>query len=80
MPNSQTSIPGPDAKYYGWLNYLLAYDYNALAQSKLMTKSPFVLTLPQEAEKNIFSCAARWQSERGELGPFSEVKTADVWR
>jgi hypothetical protein len=55
-------------------------DYTVLLQSKLMTRSPFILTLPQEAEKQILSCAARWQNERGELGPFSEVETADIWR
>ncbi|MDR1127251.1 MAG: hypothetical protein LBL06_03895 [Treponema sp.] len=55
-------------------------DYDALIQSKLMTKSPFVLTLPQDAGKKIFSCAVRWQNQRGELGPSSEIKTADVWR
>ncbi|MDR0784457.1 MAG: hypothetical protein LBE74_01045 [Treponema sp.] len=55
-------------------------DYKALVQTKLMTKSPCIVTLPQEAEKQVFSCAAEWQNERGELGPPSEIKTADVWR
>ncbi|MDR2071319.1 MAG: hypothetical protein LBP81_07905 [Treponema sp.] len=49
-------------------------DYTALAQTRLMTRTPFVLDLPPEAEGKFLSCAARWQNERGELGPWGEIQ------
>ncbi|MDR0412148.1 MAG: hypothetical protein LBH75_09305 [Treponema sp.] len=54
--------------------------YKELIQTKLMTHSPYIITLPQEAENQVFSCATQWQNERGELGPLSEIETAVVWR
>jgi hypothetical protein len=53
-------------------------DYAALTQTKLMTHSPFVLDLPPEAEGKFLSCAVRWQNERGELGPWSEIMSIAV--
>ncbi|MDR0561078.1 MAG: hypothetical protein LBG73_00115 [Spirochaetaceae bacterium] len=48
-------------------------DYARLSQTCLMTVSPFVITLPPEGEGAFFSAAARWQNNRGELGPWSEI-------
>ena len=47
--------------------------YEALTQTRLMTRSPYVLALPPEAEGKFLSLALRWQNERGELGPWSEI-------
>ncbi|MDR1147371.1 MAG: hypothetical protein LBK66_01955 [Spirochaetaceae bacterium] len=49
-------------------------DYAALTQTQLMTRTPFVLDLPPEAEGKFLSCATRWQNERGELGPWGEIQ------
>jgi hypothetical protein len=53
-------------------------DYSALIQSKLMTRSPWTLSLPPEAEKSYLSCASRWQNEKGELGPWGEIQSVVV--
>jgi hypothetical protein len=53
-------------------------DYALLKDTKLMTHSPFVLALPPEAEGKFLSCAARWQNERGELGPWGEIQHISV--
>ena len=64
------------------LNYVWApekaADYAALIHTKLMTRSPFVLDLPPEAEGKFISCAARWQNERGELGPWGEIQQSAI--
>jgi hypothetical protein len=39
-----------------------------------MTHSPFIHTLPPDAQANFLSCAARWQNEKGELGPWSDIQ------
>ncbi|MDR0645119.1 MAG: hypothetical protein LBG05_09525 [Treponema sp.] len=49
-------------------------DITALTQTKLLTHSPFTLTFPPEAQANFLSCAARWQNEKGELGPWSDIQ------
>ncbi|MDR0376038.1 MAG: hypothetical protein LBH85_10045 [Treponema sp.] len=49
-------------------------DVSALTQTKLLTHSPFTLTFPPEAQANFLSCAARWQNEKGELGPWSDIQ------
>jgi hypothetical protein len=76
--------PTPDSRAipYGMNGCLLNYavgaakteDYAALATTKLMTKSPWTLGLTPEAEGRFLSCATRWQNEKGELGPWSEVQ------
>jgi hypothetical protein len=48
-------------------------DVNALNQTKLMTRSPWTLTFPPEAQAHFLSCAPRWQNEKGELGPWGDV-------
>jgi hypothetical protein len=50
-------------------------DYAMLEVTALMTRSPFVITLPPEAEGKRFTCAARWQNRKGEKGPWGEIKT-----
>jgi hypothetical protein len=78
--------PGSRAIPYGCNGCLLNYtwgpekvrDYAALKESQLMTRSPWVITLPPEAEGNFFSGAARWQSERAELGPWGEVQSTVI--
>jgi hypothetical protein len=39
-----------------------------------MTHSPFTLRLLPEAEGRYLSSAARWQNEKGELGPWSDIE------
>ncbi|MDR0375599.1 MAG: hypothetical protein LBH85_07745 [Treponema sp.] len=74
--------PGSRAIPYGDNGCLLSYvwgagrvsDYAALLQTKLMTRSPWTITLPPESQQAFLSCAARWQNEKGELGPWSDVQ------
>ncbi|MDR0599740.1 MAG: hypothetical protein LBG84_06640 [Treponema sp.] len=76
------AAPDRRARPYGTngclLNYVLApekvMDYAKLKDTALMTHSPFVLSLGPEAEGRFLSCAARWQSERGELGPWGDIQ------
>jgi hypothetical protein len=53
-------------------------DYNALTSTTLLTRSPETITLPSEAERAWFSCAARWQNGKGKLGPWSDIVHAVV--
>jgi hypothetical protein len=53
-------------------------DYNALTSTTLLTRSPETITLPPEAERAWFSCAARWQNGKGKLGPWSDIVHAVV--
>jgi hypothetical protein len=39
-----------------------------------MTRAPYTLTLVPESEGAFLSCAARWQNDRGELGPWSDIE------
>lgn len=48
-------------------------DFKALNHSALMTKSTYVLRLEPDSERKYLSCAARWQNDRGELGPWSDI-------
>lgn len=67
---------------YGCIGGLLHYtaggektrDYDALTHTRLMTRSPFTLSLPPETEGKFLSCAARWQNERGDLGRWGEIR------
>ena len=76
------AAPDRHAVPYGCNGCLLNYmvgpekeaDYAALTQTKLMTRSPFVLALGPEAEGKFLTCAARWQSERGDLGPWGDMQ------
>ncbi|MDR1219866.1 MAG: hypothetical protein LBK73_09695 [Treponema sp.] len=47
---------------------------SALTQTKLLTHSPFTLTFPPESQSCFLSCAACWQNEKGELGPWSGIQ------
>ncbi|GHU02262.1 hypothetical protein FACS1894147_03770 [Spirochaetia bacterium] len=49
-------------------------DYAALTQTQLMTRSPYVLSLPPEAEAKFLTCAPRRQNERGKLGPWGDIQ------
>lgn len=49
------------------------WDYGLLKDSILMTRAPWVITLPPEAEGAFFSAAVRWQSRRGKLGPWGDI-------
>jgi hypothetical protein len=51
-----------------------AVGFSALIQTKLLTHSPFTLTFPPEAQACFLSCAARWQNEKGELGPWGDIQ------
>ena len=63
--------------YYSWGAEKLL-DYTVLKDTKLMTHNPFVLDLPPEAEGRFASCAVRWQNERGDLGPWSDIMHSAV--
>lgn len=73
--------PDSQARPYGMNGCLLNYfvrqervtDYALLTQSKLMTHNPFTLELPPDTSGKFLSCAIRWQSERGEIGPWSDI-------
>jgi hypothetical protein len=74
------AAPDSHAIPYGMNGCLLNYtveadkiaDYAPLKDTCLMTRSPFVLDLPPEAEGKFLSCAVRWQNERGGLGPWGK--------
>ena len=76
------ATPGSHAVPYGMNGCLLSYtvgaekamNYALLKETQLMTHSPFTLSLGPEAEGKFLSCATRWQSERGELGPWGEIQ------
>jgi len=50
-------------------------DYEALVKTKLLTDTPATLELPPGSEGKTLSCAMRWQSDRGVLGPWSEIQS-----
>jgi hypothetical protein len=76
------TTPNSRAIPYGMNGCLLNYtvstekatDYALLKDTTLMTHSLFTLSLGPEAEGKFLSCAPRWQSERGELGPWGEIQ------
>lgn len=80
--------PTPDSRAlpYGMNGCLLNFTYGSskvleyagLTQTKLLTRSPETISLPPEAEAAHFSCALRWQNERGEIGPWSEIQIVVV--
>ncbi|GHU28626.1 hypothetical protein FACS1894172_02410 [Spirochaetia bacterium] len=80
------ATPARKAVPYGYNGCLLNFtwgaervtDYAALTQTQLMTRSIWTLSLPPEAEKTYLSCAPRWQNEKGELGPWGEIKTVVI--
>jgi hypothetical protein len=49
-------------------------DYAHIKETRLMTRSPYTLSLPPEAEGKFLSCFARWQNETGDLGKWSEIQ------
>jgi hypothetical protein len=74
--------PDSTAIPYGMNGCLLNYawgpekieDYASIKETRLMTRSPFDLVLPPEAEGKYLSCYARWQNETGHLGKPSEIQ------
>jgi hypothetical protein len=75
------ATPDSRAIPYGCNGALLNYtwgqeklsDYGLLTSNKLITDNPWPLQLPPEAEGKFLSVACRWQNNKGELGPWSEV-------
>ncbi|MDR0598979.1 MAG: hypothetical protein LBG84_02695 [Treponema sp.] len=75
------AAPESRAIPYGCNGALLNYafgpekemDYDRLLHSALLTNNPWVLTLPPGAEGAFLSLACRWQNNKGELGPWSEI-------
>ncbi|GAB6391816.1 MAG: hypothetical protein MdMp014T_1189 [Treponematales bacterium] len=53
-------------------------DYGGLTDTQLMTRSPWTKHLPPEAVGKWFSCAARWQSDKSDLGPAGEIHSVMV--
>jgi len=49
-------------------------DYNGLIKTKLLTDTPAVIEVPPGSEGKVLSCAMRWQSNSGVLGPWSDIK------
>jgi hypothetical protein len=76
------ATPESHAIPYGMNGCLLNYtvgpekvtDYALLKDTILMTHSVFTLSLGPETEGKFLSCAPRWQSKRGELGPWGEIQ------
>jgi hypothetical protein len=75
------AAPGSRAIPYGCNGALLNYawgdakitGYDLLIHDRLMTDNPFILQLPPDAEGKFLSAACRWQNNKGELGPWSEI-------
>ncbi|MDR2176625.1 MAG: hypothetical protein LBP20_01105 [Treponema sp.] len=73
--------PDSRAVPYGCNGCLLNYtwsreritDVAALKETQLMTRSPWIITLPPEAQTAFLSCAPRWQC-KGDTGPWGDVK------
>jgi hypothetical protein len=80
------ATPGSRAVPYGCNGCLLRYTWGpekitnhaALTQTQLMTRSPWVLSLPSEAEGKFFSGVTCWQSDRSELGPPGEIQSVVI--
>jgi hypothetical protein len=43
-----------------------------------MTRSPFTLNLPNDAERTFLSCEACWQNGKGHLGQAGEVQSVVI--
>ncbi|MDR1862627.1 MAG: hypothetical protein LBQ67_01775 [Treponema sp.] len=75
------TTPDSRAIPYGCNGCLLNYtwgrervtDVTALKETQLMTRSPWIITLPPEAQTNFLSCVPRWQS-KGNIGPWGDVQ------
>jgi hypothetical protein len=48
-------------------------DQNDLSSSRLASHSPFDLTFDPSLRNKMLYLAARWQNQKGELGPWSEI-------
>lgn len=78
--------PARKALPYGCNGCLLNYvygdepvtDYDALIKTELMTRSPYPLNLNPDSGHKYLSCATRWQNNRGELGPWSDIVTVFI--
>jgi hypothetical protein len=63
--------------FYAWGDAAIT-DLSLLSERVLMTRSPFVLALPPEAEGKVLSLAVRWQNKKGNLGRWSRISTVRV--
>ncbi|MDR2417907.1 MAG: hypothetical protein LBD79_02500 [Treponema sp.] len=80
------TTPESRAVPYGCNGCLLRYtwgpekisDHGALTLSQLMTRSPWVISLPPESEGKFFTGVTCWQSEKSELGPWGEVQSVVI--
>jgi hypothetical protein len=76
------AAPDSTAIPYGMNGCLLNYvwgpekigDRALLKEAVLMTRSPYVLSLPPQAEGAFLSCCARWQNKTGRLGKPGDIR------
>ena len=74
-PDSRAILPGCNGclAYYAYGSERIT-GYALRKETKLLTRFPNILSLPPEAAGNYLSCACRWQNNRGELGPWSDIE------
>jgi hypothetical protein len=66
--------------YYAWGPEKLI-NRALMSETRPMTHTPFLLSLPPEAAGNYLSCYTRWQNETGWLGrPGAIQHTLIAWR
>ncbi|GAB6391004.1 MAG: hypothetical protein MdMp014T_0377 [Treponematales bacterium] len=53
-------------------------DFAALNRSQMMSESPYLLRLPQEADLKTLSCSAAWEVSGGRQGPMAPVQSVRV--
>jgi hypothetical protein len=78
--------PGSGSILYGCNGCLLFFawseepitDVDKLIHTELMTASPHVVDVPHDAQAKFLSCAARWQNNKGKLGPWSDIHNVVV--
>jgi hypothetical protein len=80
------ATPGSRAIPAGYNGCLLRYTYGPeriteaalLTRSQLMTRSPFTLNLPADAERMYLSCCVCWQNGKGHLGQPGEAQSVVI--
>ncbi|GAB6392123.1 MAG: hypothetical protein MdMp014T_1496 [Treponematales bacterium] len=53
-------------------------DFAALNRTQMMSESPYILHLPQEADLKTLSCSAAWEVSGGRQGPMAPVQSVQV--
>jgi len=53
-------------------------DFDLLNQSRMMSESPYILHLTQEADLKTLSCSAAWEVSGGRQGPKAPVQSVQV--